>query len=870
MRRQWPFVGRQAEMARVAAAMSAPAVRGVVLSGAAGVGKSHLAREIARRSEADRCSIRWVRANRASAAVPLGALAHLLPVELASPAPYNVVRWAAERLVASPDGRRSVLVVDDAQHLDPGSMAVVLHVMQSSSAFVLITVREDREAAEWLSPLWRDVLVDWLDIRPFDESEVGAVLESALGGPVEGTAVARLERMCRGNLLFLRELVESVLARGDLESAGGAWRLSGEPGMTNRLRRLVSERIGALAPDERRVLEVVAFGEPLKQAVVARLCGPDAVEQVEARGLVEVQPGGSPDEIRLAHPLYGEFVRDTCPTLRGRRLRRELADAVQADGSLDDRDVVRTALWRLESGTAVEPDGLLAACRLAWAVHDLARALELGRAAVAAGGGVPAALLLATVLNWAECYDEAESVLASVAGLPITDVQRMDFVHARVQNRAFGLGDLSAAAAVLREEDERITDPTVRRRFTSYRANHHFWSGDCTTALRISSRLRTEPPMSADVEATVLGDAALALSHAGRSAEAIAAVDRTRCDGDDWARQFPVVQLILDTARHYANLFAGWLDEAEASADELARRPGAGEWSMASAAAELMRAHVARLRGHLSEASRRSGAGAAAAEKGVLLRSACLGEHAHTQALLGNAAEAEAALAAADECWSSAVRPFQYWVDVARPWILAARGRVDEAVRVALRTAERAGDDGFRGFQVLSLHDVVRLGRAAAAAPSLAAIAPGTDGELTAFCARHAHAVLSCDGQELDRLSTGFERLGMLVHAAEAAAHAAQAHRRHGRSREGQQAANRSHQLSRRCHGVRTPALAFVRSPGLTPRERQVAHLAASGMAGPDIAELLVVSPRTVDNHLHHVFTKLGITSRTQLPDFLD
>ena len=51
----------------------------------------------------------------------------------------------------------------------------------------------------------------------------------------------------------------------------------------------------------------------------------------------------------------------------------------------------------------------------------------------------------------------------------------------------------------------------------------------------------------------------------------------------------------------------------------------------------------------------------------------------------------------------------------------------------------------------------------------------------------------------------------------------------------------------------------------LTPAERDVIHLVSEGLGNKDIAGRLFVSPRTVQSHLTHVYTKLGLSSRVHL-----
>jgi DNA-binding CsgD family transcriptional regulator/predicted nucleic acid-binding protein len=52
---------------------------------------------------------------------------------------------------------------------------------------------------------------------------------------------------------------------------------------------------------------------------------------------------------------------------------------------------------------------------------------------------------------------------------------------------------------------------------------------------------------------------------------------------------------------------------------------------------------------------------------------------------------------------------------------------------------------------------------------------------------------------------------------------------------------------------------------GLSDRETEVAGLVAGGLPNREIAERLFISERTVESHIAHIRTKLGVTSRTQL-----
>jgi DNA-binding NarL/FixJ family response regulator len=82
--------------------------------------------------------------------------------------------------------------------------------------------------------------------------------------------------------------------------------------------------------------------------------------------------------------------------------------------------------------------------------------------------------------------------------------------------------------------------------------------------------------------------------------------------------------------------------------------------------------------------------------------------------------------------------------------------------------------------------------------------------------------------------------------------------------------ARRATELAARCESA--PAAQLVGAAGpvpLTNREREIALLAADGLASRVISERLYVSVRTVENHLARIYTKLGVTSRAELAELV-
>jgi DNA-binding CsgD family transcriptional regulator len=210
-------------------------------------------------------------------------------------------------------------------------------------------------------------------------------------------------------------------------------------------------------------------------------------------------------------------------------------------------------------------------------------------------------------------------------------------------------------------------------------------------------------------------------------------------------------------------------------------------------------------------------------------------------------------------------RIYQGDTERARAWALVAAGRVSAATAALLDVADR-NHSSAPVSELYALHDIVRLGGVATVADRLVETAARIDGRAARAFADHATAARNQDPNALDAVSDAFAAFGALLLGAEAAAEAAAVHRQHGRKGTASLSAARAARLRAGCEGASTPVLDLVAgTDGLTRREREIAQLAAQGMSSPEIARELVVSVRTVDNHLQRAYAKLGISKRSEL-----
>ena len=156
----------------------------------------------------------------------------------------------------------------------------------------------------------------------------------------------------------------------------------------------------------------------------------------------------------------------------------------------------------------------------------------------------------------------------------------------------------------------------------------------------------------------------------------------------------------------------------------------------------------------------------------------------------------------------------------------------------------------------------------------LADLATRMDGALFPARLAHVRGLASDDSPALERAAGMFAEIGAGLLAAEAAADAAARWQTRGEPRRGAAASRRARGYLSECEGVgqgdTAPALRSISGRSvLTPAERDAAALAARGHSNKAIAAELVLSVRTIENRLQHVYDKLAINGRAELADAL-
>lgn len=873
MRSDWPLAGREDELRRLCDRI-VTANDSVVLAGDTGVGKSRLAAELMDRWRATGAEAARVSATRAGSEIPLGAFAGLLPGNGPGTAGDDaedraqLLRRCVTAIENQASGAPFLLFVDDAHLLDPMS-ALLVQQLSDTAVVLIVTVRSGEPAPDPVQSLWKDRRIERIELGCLDSDAACEALTAALGTAVDEDAVTQLMARSNGNMLFLRELVEGALHDGTFRDVGGIWRLVGALHPSERLVELVESRMEDLTPDERSLMEVVAFGEPLGPSELGWLSSETVAERLERRGLLRCRTEGLRLHVALGHPVYGEVLRARVPALRARSIARALAESVEATGARRKEDLLRIASWRLIGGGATA-DQMMEAATTARRRYDYRLAERFARTAHDLGAGFEAAVLVAQLASLQGRTAEADDRLEELAREAEEATERAVVALSRLDNRVIysgaieqGIRIADQATALLPQSE--LRDEIFARRSALLLATEGPRSAvECVTPLLERTRGR------ALVWACMPG--AYSLARTGRITEALEVVRRGReehlsltspIDWYPWMHAFYECDALVHGGRYIeAESLANrhYLEGIERGSVE---EQATFAWQLAKSVAE---------RGNVDEAiqhTRKAVSIFRQLDRAQFVEF-CLIYQALAYAVGGRADEAAEALAEIERLETTPTYFMGVDLWLARAWLSVAEGHLRQGrdlLLAAVETAERIGD--LTG-QASALHTVARIGYPKEVVEPLAAVSAGMEGVFAGLRVTHVRALADDVPDELERVSEGFEEVGAILLAAEASADAAVARRRCNDSRRSAAAAQRADWLAGRAAGADTPALRAMGTRAvLTPAEWETAQLAAGGHTNRSIASEFVISVRTVENRLQVVYEKLGVKGRSELADAL-
>lgn len=887
-----PLIGRGPELAAIGAVLDAPEGRGVLVTGAIGVGKSRLAGEVMSRRAATGTVVLRAIATEATADIPLGALAAIAgPGVRAGDRREAIVEGVVAHLVEGAGGSELLIVVDDVNLLDPQSHSVVRALVERRVARVVGTARTPGPVlpAPWTTPGVVHITLGDLDV-----DAVAEVLVSMVGGPVAGDTTRQLASATQGNPLLLNEAIAAAGRDGSLRCVDGIWALADGVHPVGHLGDLVRARLAPLADEARDAVELVAVAEVLPVTLASAVIDPSVLAELESAGLVRREAALGRVVLRPAHPIYGEALRAGLGPIARRHHARRLADASERAPNVAV-DALRVVAWRVTSGAKVAPDLLARAAREARRRSEFDQAEDLAARAVEAGGGTASLLLLGEIQNAVGRCEEADATFRRVVdpifvdgGFVGGDEEQASLVGlcalAGGFNRAWGLGrgreardmmletsralgrSASAATVVVGERrDELAADAAALAAFT----------GDPRRAVAEAEALLTSD-LSPRSTARAAFAAAAGLIGLGRPEAAIGQSDRGLAAiaemPEGFGRAFGT-NLVLTRIMGLAD--SGRLAEAEAEAHRAYRGSVTAAFLTGQAVSAWALGRVIDLGGRAVTAERwlrearllerdlqtrgrrRWSLVALGLALSVQGRWPEVGEVVSTLDRIDGDEPADDRFVAADDARL-------------RAGLRAAQGELSAAEALLSAAAEDASATGATGAAVVLWHEMVLTASTRAqaldAAVCLDAVGDGIDGTLHRARVADASAVLARDprtrlaiAQELE--GCGAARCALALVTAVTADASSLGER--GVVRTAREMATR---IGHRCEGVGhsavDPTSLLAR---LGPRQREVVLLAAQGLSNHDVAERLGLAVRTVENHLHRAYVELGVDGRRDL-----
>ncbi|OBI81444.1 hypothetical protein A9X00_09120 [Mycobacterium sp. 1245805.9] len=855
------MIGRDHEIGEITRALADDSVRGIALAGKAGVGKSRLAREAVAAAAASGWTVRSIAATATSSPIPLGAFWQW--TDHVESVPFALARRVIEGLTDGAQPGRLAVFVDDAHLLDDLSALVLHQLVQSRAAAVILTVRTGEAAPAAVTALWKDGLLRRRELEPLTRKQIDHLLAATLGAAPDRLCADKLWHLTRGNVLFLRQLVEQENQAGRMVTRRGAVRWHGDTAISGSLAELVDSQIGAIAGDVRDVVDLVAVCEPIDWHCLRLIAEAGAIEAAEQRELIRTSDG----EVYVGHPLYAEVRLNRCGSSRLRRLRGQIATAMK-DGGGAAAVVKRGLLW-LESDLPPEPDVLLSAATAASSLLDYETAERLFAAAAATGIGARARIPLAYSLLMRA---KSELALEVLDGVEVDEEAQSGFINEvvmRASNLLWGMRSPKRSWRLI-DDALKTASGAGRQQLLVFRA---YQLALAARPVEVLATMAEVDHYDLDWYGATVGYGTETIAHGelGQPDQAVAkAIDAyyalTLSEQGKFLRQ-PATEY-----HTFALVAAGRIPEALEVAERNRRAQRAEPAEVRAVAAEIL-GMVTLAAGDLTAALRElpKGIDEELADNFNVVNSFHRFHLLRAQALArsGDTDAADRALSTARAHRHPAYVYVTSTELLTEAWLAAARSRLTEARRLAREAADFAREHDQFAREVWCLQTAVQFDDTDAA-ERLAELAGIVQGPRAALAARYAAAVAADDGGELDWASAEFEVMGDMLAAADAAGQAAAAYRRAGRAGSAMTAAARAQRLATVCGGATSPAIeAASFAPPFSNRELEIAVLVAQGLTNREIADAVSLSVRTVESHIYRASSKAGVSGRSALGEMM-
>ncbi|WP_328522774.1 helix-turn-helix transcriptional regulator [Kribbella sp. NBC_00359] len=798
--------------------------------------------------------------------------------------------------------RPLLIAADDLHWADLPSLRFLAYLSARIEGLPIVVVAATRSgsarAEHILSAIAENHETTVRTLRPLSLDAIGNLLREVLGYEPDRSFVYRCHELTRGNPLLLHELAKHVKNGGNREALGSLTALDDAP--IPSVAKYVDLQLRRLSPQARQAMQALAVlgteARPDQIAQVAHIRVPVALDGLNALQANElVAPAAPPGTFVISHPLIRASVYDGISPLVRARMH---TDAARMALRAYDTEIAATHLLRVPPNLALDinaPEVLSAAAATCIARGAVEGAVAYLRRLLDEELGTERVKVL-TQLGMMEAGIDAASarrhLSSALAGE--RDPGRREMIQLALVAVAFldsGPGECLKTALQYLADD---TDQSIGTK-RALQADAVLMSAmtpvDLGTKAYIDNLLTI--PSDSSVGGRML-DAAVGLLHAFACERPPAIARALNATGDHALLAEPGAEPLLAAA--WSTLELCDAPELLPRLDRSIETLRSGQAAGVLAAALCYRAIVTRDQGNLQEAIFDAYAAWEITVTSGSRTGAAFTANVLIRALVesGRFADAETILRRVKSLWPPSLLDYVY--SDGESAILLARGGIDQALLRAMRTGESCSlvrlmnpvIVGWRGVAVYCLHRKGRVEEAREIARENTSHAEKWGTPRAIGVARRVAAIPESGDNQLALLAesaSALETTPANLELSQSLFALGDAHRRAKHVTEARRDLQSALDLAGQCGalplteriidtlrllGVRAASARRTGPASLTPGERRVADLAASGLSNRDIAQSLYITVKTVEVHLSSTFRKLEIKSRKELPRVLE